>query len=81
MNILTYLQRKYGIARPTVLLAREAAILAIPYPLWPGWLDEHGEREITRDQIGLLIRYLHGKDGFYVARALTALCEARGGRR
>lgn len=81
MNILTYLQRKYGIARPTVLLAREAAILAIPYPLRPGWLEQHGEREITRDQLGLLIRYLRGRDGFYVDRALTALCEARGERR
>lgn len=81
MNILAYLQRKYGMERPTVLLAREAAILAIPYPLRPGWLDEYGAREITRDQIGLLIRYLTGKDGFYVARALSALSEARGGRR
>lgn len=81
MNVLTYLQRKYGMERPTVLLAREAAILAIPYPLRPGWIDEHGAREITRDQTTLLIRYLTGKDGFYVARALNALSEARGGRR
>lgn len=81
MNVLTYLQRKYGVERPTVLLAREAAILAIPYPLRPGWLDDHGPREITRDQISLLIRYLTGKNGFYVARALEALFEARGGRR
>nr|WP_111733551.1 hypothetical protein [Cupriavidus metallidurans]QBP10445.1 hypothetical protein DDF84_012125 [Cupriavidus metallidurans]QWC87521.1 hypothetical protein KB891_10680 [Cupriavidus metallidurans] len=81
MNVLTYLQRKYGIDRPTVLLAREAAILAIPYPLRPGWLDDHGQQEITRDQIGLMIRYLASKDGFYVERALRALREAKGGRR
>lgn len=75
MNINTYLRRKYQVHTPTTMLAFEARILGIPYPLRSGWLDEHGERRITVSQANHIHRLLSRKDGEYAARAREVLIE------
>lgn len=51
MKVLEYLQRKYGVERPTTLLSSEAKIFGIPMPLKAGWLDKYSHIEITEGMI------------------------------
>ncbi|KAF3997511.1 hypothetical protein [Glaciimonas immobilis] len=63
MDIHTYLNRKYGITGAKGLLACEAKIFGIPYPLKPHWIGLHGDTEITPDmesRLRLALRR-HGK--------------------
>ncbi len=46
MKIKQYLQAKYGVEVPTTITKAEAKILGIDYPLRPGWLARHGEKQI-----------------------------------
>ena len=47
MNILQYLQAKYGVTKPTTMTCAEADAFGISYPLQTGWLEKHGKAEIT----------------------------------
>lgn len=49
MRAVDYLQAKYGAGTPTTMLACEAKVFGIPYPLRGGWLRAHGQLEITPD--------------------------------
>lgn len=49
MRVIDYLQAKYGAGTPTTMLACEAKVFGIPYPLRNGWLKAHGCIEITPD--------------------------------
>lgn len=49
MKVIDYLQAKYGAGTPTTMLACEAKVFGIPYPLQHGWLRTHGQIEVTPD--------------------------------
>jgi len=49
MKIIEYMQQKYQMDAPTVLTAAECKAFGIPYPLRAGWIEQHGQREITAD--------------------------------
>jgi 5-methylcytosine-specific restriction endonuclease McrA len=47
MQVLEYLQRKYGATMPSSILYVEAKIFGIPIPLESGWLSIYGKTEIS----------------------------------
>lgn len=49
MTLNDYLQAKYGACKPTTMLACEAKVFGVPYPLTGGWLQRHGSAVITPD--------------------------------
>jgi 5-methylcytosine-specific restriction endonuclease McrA len=75
MKVVDYLQAKYGSGKTTTLLACEAAVFGIPYPLRSGWLKQHGGVEVTPDVARRLERALKAskaetaKDGLAVLQA------------
>lgn len=61
MKIFEYMQQKYLTDSPTVLTAGECKAFSIPYPLRSGWIEEHGQREITADMRDVAIFRLERK--------------------
>lgn len=49
MRVIDYLQAKYGNGTPNTMLACEARVFGVPYPLQSGWLQRYGDTEITPD--------------------------------
>jgi 5-methylcytosine-specific restriction endonuclease McrA len=49
MTLNDYLQAKYGAGQCTTMLACEANVFGVPYPLQNGWLREYGQRDVTPD--------------------------------
>lgn len=47
MNIIEYLEAKYGEEGPRIVTALEARAFSIKYPLQSGWLEKHGGKEVT----------------------------------
>lgn len=47
MNIIEYLEEKYGEEGPRIVTAMEARAFGIKYPLQSGWLEQHGGKEVT----------------------------------
>lgn len=72
MKIKDYLQAKYGVGATTTMLAIEAKVFGIPYPLSSGWLQRYGDVEICADTARRLrsalmkSRALSAKDGIRV---------------
>lgn len=46
MKVKDYLQAKYGMSTPTTMMAVEAKVFGIPYPLESGWLRRYGDAEV-----------------------------------
>lgn len=49
MKVIDYLKAKYGIHNPTTILYAEGKVFGIKFPLQSGWLQKHGNLEITPD--------------------------------
>lgn len=49
MNINEYLEAKYCMYKATTMLACEARVFGIPYPLKNGWRHKYGKTEITKE--------------------------------
>ncbi len=47
MRIFEFLQRKYK-QNPGLISEHEAGAFGIPFPITKGWLNRHGDREITQ---------------------------------
>jgi len=61
MNIIEYLEAKYGEEGPRIVTAMEAHAFGIKYPLQSGWLEAHGGKEITPEIAGELGPKLYEK--------------------
>ena len=59
MTVNEYLKLKYSNIKSTSLLANEAKIFNIPYPLKSGWLKIHGDTIITDNMSKSLRKYFH----------------------
>lgn len=68
MRVVDYLHAKYGMPKPTTLLAMEARVFGIAYPLRGGWLAAHGETIVTPDMASKL-RALLERNGSESAKA------------
>lgn len=77
MKIREYLQKKYGRDSAFGLLAAEAKVLGIIYPLRKGWLEACQENEISADQRTRLIKALKSSKSDYAQAAIDALREAK----
>jgi len=73
MKIKEYLQKKYGRNSSFGLLAVEAKVLGIIYPLRKGWLEACQENEISAGQCAKLVKVLKTSKSEYAASALAAL--------
>lgn len=73
MKIREYLQKKYGRDSAFGLLAAEAKVLGIIYPLRKGWLEACQENEISADQRTRLIKALKSSKSEYAQAAIAAL--------
>lgn len=73
MKIREYLERKYGRERSLGLLACEAKVLGIPYPLRQGWMTLSGENEITERQRIALIAALRKSKSEHAQHAISVL--------
>lgn len=71
MNLLQYLQKKYNTDKPTSIMACEARVFSIPYPLRPNWLATFGHIEITDDLQEQLIASLQKKKALRSAVGLA----------
>lgn len=75
MKILEYLQKKYRKDKPSAISYAEADAFGIPYPLTSGWLDRHGDRDVTPYMIERLSSKLgtkaarHAKKGHPLSKA------------
>jgi hypothetical protein len=49
MKINEYLEAKYCMYKPTTMLACEARVFGIPYPLKNGWRHKYGNIEISKE--------------------------------
>lgn len=61
MNIIEYLEAKYGEAGPRIVTVLEARAFGIKYPLQSGWLEKHGGQEITPKVADILAAKLYEK--------------------
>lgn len=61
MNIIEYLEAKYGAEGPRIVTAMEARAFGIKYPLQSGWLAKHGEQEISSEVAKKLASDLQAK--------------------
>ena len=77
MKIREYLQKKYGRDSAFGLLAAEAKVLGIIYPLRKGWLEACQENEISADQRTRLIKALKVSKSEYAQAAIAALHGAK----
>lgn len=77
MKIREYLQKKYGRDSAFGLLAAEAKVLGIIYPLRKGWLEACQENEISADQRARLIKALKASKSEYAQAAIAALHGAK----
>lgn len=73
MTITEYLNTKYGKSGAKGMMAREARIFGMPYPLESGWPVTYGEVEITPVMLAELRRVLSKGNGAASAKGLRAL--------
>lgn len=73
MLVREYLQQKYSVATPTTMMASEARIFGIPYPLQTGWLAAHGDIEITAPMLTRLAESLRAKKAPMAKEGLRVL--------
>lgn len=73
MKISEYLNEKYGIDGAATLLAKEARILGIRYPLVHGWREIHGDKKITRESALKLIEVLKNSTSKYSPKGIEIL--------
>lgn len=75
MNVTEYLCKKYSVETPKTMLACEARVFGIPYPLKAGWLGCCGSLQITGKLKDRLVGALRAKKGAMAAAGLAALGE------
>jgi hypothetical protein len=61
MNVIDYLEAKYGEEGPRIVTTLEARAFGIKYPLQSGWLEKHGGQEITPEIASDLAAKLYEK--------------------
>lgn len=61
MNLLEYLQMKYGQTVPSVMTCSEAQAFGVKWPLSEGWLDRHGNQTLDPRMADALIARLRKK--------------------
>lgn len=76
MKLIDYLQAKYGAGKPTTMLATEAKVFGVPYPLQGGWLQRHGDIEVTPDLALRLAEALKRSKGATAQAGLQVLRNA-----
>lgn len=78
MQVIEYLRKKYSVSKPTTILASEARIFGIPYPLQAGWANSYGETEITPQMVFRLRASLSSKGARKKGYALIGLALIEG---
>lgn len=76
MKMIDYLQAKYGAGKPTTMLAVEAKVFGVPYPLQSGWLQRYGQIEVTPDLAKRLAAELKASKGATAAAGVQVLRDA-----
>lgn len=79
MNLREYMAIKYR-GGAQALLKKEADVFGVPYPLRSGWVEKHGEIEITQPMAQRLRSILGNSPKGSARRALQALSEAYFGK-
>jgi hypothetical protein len=72
LTVRDYLTKKYR-GWPTTMLGTEARVFGIPYPLQAGWLERHGDTEITPAMAEALRSRLEQRRGASAANGIAAL--------
>lgn len=73
MKIREYLEKKYGRDTSLGLLACEAKVFGIHYPLQSGWLADFGDQEITRRQRDVLLAALRKSKSEHAPAGINVL--------
>lgn len=73
MTVNDYIDAKYGKNGVRALLACEAKVFGISYPLSTGWAIKHGKKEITPAMQDLLMAALKRSDKNSAAAGISAL--------
>lgn len=73
MQVREYLQSKYKVDAPSTMMACEARIFGIPYPLQTGWMAAYGGIEITPQMISRLAASLSVKKAPMAADGLRVI--------
>ena len=71
--VVEYLKEKYKVDTPTTLLAVEARIFGIPYPLQTGWLKKYGDTQITESMRNKLTEVLSSRSTLKAADGMRVL--------